>query len=547
MSLCLENKQVNLRKKDEMLQFKKIKALGLLIFLFISSLGFAQNQNISQGFIFDGEPFLAINPNNSQHFVVAWMGFNPFTKVMIKTKVSLNAGKTWSSVKNIPHTHLAYGSADPSLAFDNNGNVFVTYVDFSATIDSGSVYLRKSTDGGLNWGAPVEVINAYSDVGKFPIDRPWVSIDLTNGTNAGNIYVTTMPPKVFGILSPPYRNYFMVSTNGGSSFKPWQYLDSAGWLAGNSIQQPMPTNCVAIDGVFYAVYPSYLPSQNVFVQFILASTSDVGNHFQYQSVFTSTSGGKDTLAKTGYLLRSNPANANHLAFIYLDITHGDLDVFIRESVNKGQTWTAAKRVNNDPIGNNKMQDLLWADFDNDGDLVVAWRDRRNGADSSYQTASEIWGAVRLKDSANFSNNFIISDNLIPYDSILAFAGNDFMCVKLNNDTINTTWGDTRNGKLNIWFQRNTLDGKVLSIKKLSSENFPEIYIFPNPAKEKITIKGRKIKNVSLVNSGGKVLKKIENQSNLEEIEIEMSNLPSGVYLVNISTPYGLLSRKIVKE
>ncbi len=522
-------------------------SLMIFVFLFSTTLSFGQNQNISQGNIFDGEPFLAINPNNSQHFVIAWMGFNPFTKVLIKTKVSLNAGKTWSSVKNIPHTNIAYGSADPSLGFDNNGNVFLTYVDFSKSIDSGSVYLRKSTDGGLTWGAPVEVINAYSDLGKYPIDRPWMSIDLSNGANAGNIYVTTMPPTTFGFVAPPYRPYFAVSTNGGSSFKPWQYLDSTGWLAGNFIKQPMPTNCVSTDGIFYGIYPSYLPSQNIFAQFILASTSDAGNHFSYQSVFTSTNGVKDPLAKKGYLIRANPANASHLAFFYLDVTHGDLDVFIRESFNKGLTWTTSKRINNDPIGNNKMQDLLWADFDADGDLVVAWRDRRNGMDSTYKTASEIWGAVRLKDSSNFSPNFVISDNLTPYDTILALSGNDFLCIKLNRDTLNATWGDTRNGKLNIWFQRMTLDGKVLSIRNLSSENIPAIKIYPNPASSMLTVMGKDIIKIVIVNSEGKILFTEQFQNYVNEVEIEINHFSTSVYFAHITTAHGHVTKKLVKK
>ena len=36
---------------------------------------FAQNINLSEGLFFEGEPFIALNPNDNQHLVVAWMGF----------------------------------------------------------------------------------------------------------------------------------------------------------------------------------------------------------------------------------------------------------------------------------------------------------------------------------------------------------------------------------------------------------------------------------------------------------------------------------------
>ena len=52
-----------------------------------------------------------------------------------------------------------------------------------------------------------------------------------------------------------------------------------------------------------------------------------------------------------------------------------------------------------------MQDLVWADFDEDGDLVISWRDRRNGDEGTYETASEIWAAFRDKDELVFSPNF----------------------------------------------------------------------------------------------------------------------------------------------
>ena len=218
-----------------------VKKILLFIFLFCLFLNsFGQDQNISEGNIFDGEPYIAVNPENSQHLVVAWMGYFPYTKVYIKTKVSFDGGQSWSSLNYIPHTNASYGSADPSLAFDNSGNIFLSFIDYNKNTQEGAVFVTKSTDGGLTWGAPTEVINANSDIQK-PIDRPWISIDNSGGTYDGTIYVTSMPPAVFGYLPPPYHPYFIKSTNGGQSFETWRYLDTLNWLAGNVIPQPMPT------------------------------------------------------------------------------------------------------------------------------------------------------------------------------------------------------------------------------------------------------------------------------------------------------------------
>lgn len=519
----------------------------IALFLIKITLSFCQNQNISNGNIFDGEPYLSINPTNSKHMVVAWMGYLPFTRIYIKTKVSFDAGQTWSSVNNIPHVNPAYGSADPSIAFDNLGNVFLSYIDFSTSMDSGAVYLVKSTDGGLNWGSPVEVINAHSDAGKYPIDRPWMSVDGSGGIHNGNIYITTMPPNVFGYLPPPYHPYLMVSNDGGSSFNTWQYLDSINWLVGNTIPQPMPTHCVSSNGTFHAIYPSFLVSQSFFAKFIIASSSDAGNSFAYNTVLNSTVGVNDSLAKKGYLLISNPADQFHLAFFYLDVTHGDIDVFMRESFDAGVNWSSATRINDDPIANNRMQDLVWADFDTDGDLVVSWRDRRNGIDSTYMTSSEIWAAVRRKDSTNFNPNFKISDNIVPYDTILSFSGNDFMCIKLVNDTLSAVWGDTRNGKLNIWFQLMSLDGIILSTQEISSENIPNIRIYPNPSVSNITIEGKNINKVIVINENGKLVSIKQSLNGVQNLVIDLNNLSNGIYFVQVTSSEGIITKKVIKH
>ncbi|VAX17398.1 hypothetical protein MNBD_IGNAVI01-1196 [hydrothermal vent metagenome] len=46
----------------------------IISLLFLSVSSFPQNQNLSDGNIFDGEPFIAVDPLNPQHMVVAWTG-----------------------------------------------------------------------------------------------------------------------------------------------------------------------------------------------------------------------------------------------------------------------------------------------------------------------------------------------------------------------------------------------------------------------------------------------------------------------------------------
>jgi len=524
-----------------------MKNIALIWILLASADLFAQNQNISNGIYFDGEPYLSINPVDSRHMVVAWMGYVPLNQITIKTKASFDGGQSWSSAIIVPHNNPLYTSADPSLEFDGNGNVFLSYVDYSAPLDSGSVFIRKSTDGGLSWNSPVEVINMHSDINKRAIDRPWITIDRSGGANDGNIYVTTMNASTMTPVVPPYNPYFIHSKDGGSTFETWQYLDTVGWLSGSLIAKPHATPAISSNGIFYAIYPSYDPNQNLFPRLIIASSANAGNDFTYQTVFVSTNTFSDSLAKKGGLLRSNPADNSHLTFIYIGVDHGDGDVFLRESFDAGFSWAAPVRVNDDPIGNNRMQDLVWADFDTDGDLVLSWRDRRNGTDSTYATSSQIWGAIKWKDSSNFSPNFKISDALINYDTVLAKNGNDFMCIKLINDTLNAVWGDTRDGKLNIWFQQMNMQGTVISARQLASEDIPCVSVYPNPAVNTISIVAINLKRVIVYDQLGKQVLMAINSKKHENIVLDLTNLSTGSYFAQIVTSAGIKTEKIIKQ
>ncbi len=519
--------------------------LSVIIYLILFGTSFGQNQNISMGNVFDGEPFLAIQPNNSQHIVVAWIGYVGAPKTAIKTRTSFDGGQTWSNITAITHMATEYGSADPSLSFDSNGNVFLSYIDYDKDTKTGAIYIRKSTDGGLSWGNAVHVIDAADDPNHYPIDRPWMHIDRSGNSYDGNIYITSMSPRNFGSLNPPFHPYITRSENNGGSFNTWQYLDDANWLSGDYIQQAMPTNCVSADGILYAVYPSYVPAQNVYPQYILASSSDGGSSFSYHSLMTSTHNVNSDLAKKGYLILSDPSQTQHLSFFYLAEDFGDIDVFMRESFDAGLSWSQAVRINDDPVGNDRMQDLLWADYEDDGDLVVAWRDRRNAPDNTYETSYEIWGSIKPKNATNFSRNFRISDRQIDYDPILANSGNDFMCIKMKNDSIYSVWGDTRNGKMNIWFQALDNSNNALSLAK--NTEISNFKIFPNPGSTSINIKGKQIQQIEIFEMNGRKIMQQSYQKTSDNIVLDIERLSLAPYYILIKGKEKSVLKKFVKK
>jgi len=92
--------------------------LIIVSILCLSTSSFGQNQNVSQGPVFDGEPYLTVNPSNSQHMVVAWIGYKFLQLLTINTSVTFDGGTTWSTPIDIAHSISGYQSADPCLEFD---------------------------------------------------------------------------------------------------------------------------------------------------------------------------------------------------------------------------------------------------------------------------------------------------------------------------------------------------------------------------------------------------------------------------------------------
>jgi hypothetical protein len=506
-----------------------MKSLALFCCLLPAALCTAQNTQVSAGVFFDGEPYIAQHPQNPQHLVVAWMGKPVGQPVTIRTRVSFDGGVSWSPVVNLPHAASGYGSADPSLAFDADGQVVACYIDYINDPVEGGVYFVRSEDGGLSWGAMVKAIDAFDDGTEYPIDRPWFSVNpLTN-----HFYLTTM--SAYWGPTPNYP-YFTVSPDGGATWGELRRLDGPGWLTGSEIGKPMPANATGSDGVFHAIYPSWVISQNVFPGMIHAASADHGENFAYNGAIYATGGANnDPGAKNGYRLAADPSDPGHLALLLIQSPETDQDVYLMESSDGGLNWDPLIRVNDDAFNNDRMQDLVWAAFDSDGDLAIAWRDRRNAPEAGYATAQEIYGAVKWKNTDTVGPNFPISSSAAPWNALfLEQNGNDFLCLTMHDDTLNTVWGDVRGNTLKIWFQRTAAQtGTPVSVTPIAEETIPLIRLFPNPASDRLRVEGEWT-DCRIADASGRIVKTVSRPSDA----IGISELAAGSYTALFRAPGG---------
>ncbi len=501
----------------------------LFLVLSISFIGLSQNINVSNANVFDGEPYMAIDPNNQLHIVAAWMGFKAGQGIIIKTKYSNNGGFTWSTANEIPHVPGATAMADVSLEYDSNGNLFLCYINHEHTnFTQGSVLVRKSTDGGVTWENPVEAISIVDCPNKLCVDRPWIAVDNSGGTNDGAIYVTTINADQPTLVSPPYHTYLVVSNDGGASFSNPRFIDTTNYNVG-TITQAGNSPVVDANGTFYDTYPSYDTSQSPFAHIYLASSVTLGADIDHANAYTVLiPGTSDPYAKKGGRMIADPSQPNHLAMALIGQQTSDADVFFMETYD-AVTWTTPVRINDDPSGNGKLQDLVWGDFNENGDLAFCWRDRRNASASGYQTETEIYGAVKYRDSSSFGANFPVSSQQVAHAAVLEGSGNDFLNVRFVGDTLYTIWGDVRTGTVNIFLNKRSVSTGTSSTQTIHTDE-KLMTIYPNPAHAQFTIEHfEHYENCTLVDASGKVMKAIITATTSTEM------IPSGTYFVRFES------------
>ncbi len=529
----------------------KIKYLLLFVICILHLPAFAQlqNVNVSNDVLFDGEPFLAVNPTNAQNMVIAWMGvtITGGIRISIKSKATFDGGQTWGNYVVHPHYTPTCGSADVSMSFRNDGTLYMSYIDFNQAADSGVIYLSTSADGGKTWTSPVVAWNIKEDAAKDPIDRPWLVADNSGTANNGMLYITTKPAYW---IPPPNRPYLKTSSDSGQTWSAYRYVDSMGYLVGGIIVQPMGAPAVTADGALCIAYPSYDLAQSIYTKIFLAKSYNRGAGFQYYQVISNPVAVQDTNYKLGYRLAANPANASQLAFAAVGAQYGDPDIFVYTTNDGGQTWGNAVRVNDDSIGNGKAQDMVWISYNESGDLAAVWRDRRNGADTGFFQASDTYCAVSHDNGATFSKNFPLTTVTAPFDSVLLDKGNDFMCNHLIGDSISAAWGDVRSGKLNIYFAKTSdSTGQATGIISVNTEDSFDFEVYPNPATNTLTVKlpfsvyGLQL-TLKLTDAIGKLIH--EEKIQTDKTTLDVHNLAKGTYFISFEGDGVSLGKKVVK-
>ena len=325
------------------------------------------NQVENAVFISPLSKFVIVNSNNS----IPGIGLLGFS---VSSFISTDEGQSWTGDIFGPDTN---GHGDPSVVIDRTGRIIVSYLAFPTPRH---LNVSFSDDNGGTWTA-VGVPGTFVGADKQHL---WIDNNL-NSPYEGRIYMA-FNSNVFDIL-------FTYSTNGGAS---------GSWLTGTleniaSTISPSPgfenlgVNLqTGPQGQVYACWstidvPNSNQADNTRIYF--NRSIDGGDNWLTNAINIGAVQGLFTMivsSKSAFKMFPSMAVNQQTGTIYMvydvdndpagNVVDGDIQ-FIK-SVDQGDTWTTAVRVNQDATTNDQWDPWIACDEISNA-LVVVYYDSRN--------------------------------------------------------------------------------------------------------------------------------------------------------------------------
>jgi len=383
------------------------------------------------------EPSIAINPRNPNNMVAG--------NVMDDYHYSFDAGETWHSNK-LRSQQGVFG--DPCIIADNTGSFYYLHLAnpdnraYSGKQFLNQIVLQKSTDGGKTW-------TDGNSIGKnepAQQDKEWA----TTHPKTGQLYVTWTEFDKYGSDKPSHKSRirFARSTDNGITFSE---AISISELEGDAVDDDKTTEgavpAVDING---NIYVAWAYKDNIYFD----KSTDGGKTWLKNDkiIATQTEGWTQNIPDIGRcnglpVTAVDNSNSKSQGAIYINWTDqrngtANTDVFIKKSIDKGETWSEAIKVNQDQTQTHQF--FSWMSIDPiTGYIYIVYYDR-----SRYtNTQTDVVLAISKDGGRNFSNEIISESPFTPTKEV--FFG-DYNNIAAYNGIIRPIWTRYEKGKLSIW-------------------------------------------------------------------------------------------------
>ena len=381
------------------------------------------NINISGDPAPQNEPSVKISRKNPDRVVAAWRDFRTGVNPPLRRvgySFSTDGGETWSvsqlTPQIIPDCPL---SSDPVVGVDTAGNFYIYTVSLNDVNGNGELWLFKSTDEGETFNQVHEMAS-----GSWFEDKEWAVTDLSLTSPFVNTQYCSWTR-----FSSNTTILLIKSTDDGVSWSaPVIVSDGAGGVQGS-----FPA--VSSEGELYITWLDFTSGGEIRFDKSTDGGLTFGNDIVVNSAF-------DSWFPHMAVDLSGGLFHNNIYVVWNDIRNGDDDAFLCKSSDAGNTWSPAMRINNDPVGNGKVQYWPSIAISEQGEIVILFYDTRNTTNNNI---IEAYIARSTDGGATFTNELVStvpSPTNIP-NSAVRFG--DYINIDFAGGNIVPVWTDERAG------------------------------------------------------------------------------------------------------
>jgi len=428
------------------------------------------NINISQNSAPQNEPSVRISRKDTNKVVAAWRDFrygsDPTANRRVGYSYSSNGGLTWSVSRLLDSTLLPGGltrNSDPVVTTDTAGNFYIAVVAIQG-LSGGNLTLAvyKSTNNGQTF--PQAFI--CSQTGTE--DKEWITTDLSEISPFLNtLYISWTSFSLGGIKVTK-------STNAGVNWStPSNVSDATGGVQGSDI-------CISADGQVNVVWLGFSSEAEITYDRSVNGGDNFGTD-QIITIGTFPSGLPNNVNTFPTIATDNSfgPRGGWIYIAFADNRNGDCDVFLVKSTDGGTSWSSPLRINNDPIGNGKIQYWPTIAVNNQGNIAVLFMDSRNTADN---TIIEAYIARSYDGGVTFTNELLSTEpspTLIPGSNV---RFGDYIDLDYAGKRLVPVWTDERAGGFNQEIFTSEID-ELLPVSGTSGNLPAEFSLnqnYPNP-------------------------------------------------------------------
>ncbi len=449
-----------------------------------------------------------------------------------------------------PDVKLSNGSGSSYTTYYSNARCIASsgdtvHVVWSDNRNSGNweIYYKRSTDGGINWGADTRISNNIylSSNPSLAISGSMVHVVWDDNRDGNN------------------EIYYNRSTDGGISWGTDTRLTNDTSLSRNP--------CVSASGSEVQVVWNDYNTLAIFYK----RSADGGINWSPAIPLINNSG-----PSSWYPSVSESGSVVHV--VWLDGRGGQANIYYKRSEDGGETWGADYALTNNSITGYSDSPSMSV---SGSDVQVVFRDTRAGGYGIYSKHSTDgginWSIDKRVSEGNITEHcpsVSVIDSLVNvvwygdrdgnpeiYYNHSADAGqswrtdmrltNDaavsvFPFVAASNSAVHVVWQDYRDGNAEIYYKRNPT-GNTVGIKELPSAGMP-VAIFPNPASTEIKIQSlENIKELTITDIYGKEIYHSKILNPKPELLIPVSDYPAGIYFIKVKKGNKISVQKFIKQ